>query len=128
MKRLLIIALITLLPGCSVTLYGQQSTSGGSASTVTGSSVRGSTQIGNARIGGSFGTPPAANAPGGQVSFSRGASAVLVLGLAIAGAGEVVRGWMGAPEKREPLTADGISHTCSCYGWEPGLPVAPPPQ
>ena len=131
MNRLLIIALFVLLPGCAVSLHGQQTSSGGSTSTTTASSVRGSTQAGNARLSASFGTPPAANAPGGQVNFSKGASAVLVLGLAIAGATEVVSGWFApAPaERREPLAPGGISHTCSCYGWRPELLTpAPEPQ
>lgn len=131
MNRLLIIALMVLLPGCAVTLHGHQTSSGGSTATTTGSSVRGSTQVGNARLSSSFGSPPAANAPGGQVSFSKGASAVLVLGLAIAGATEVVSSWFApAPaERREPLAPGGISHTCSCYGWRPELLTpAPEPQ
>ena len=133
MNRLLIIVLMTLLHGCAVTLHGNQTVSGGSTST-TGSSVRASTQAGNARLSGSFGTSPAANAPGGQVSFSKGASAVLVLGLAIAGATEAVSGWFGpsAPAttvRREPLAPGGISHTCSCYGWSPeSLTPATEPQ
>lgn len=129
MNRLLIIALIVVLPGCAVTLHGQQTSGGGSTATTTGSSVRASTQAGNARFSGSFGTPPAANAPGGQVTFSRGASAVLVLGLAIAGATEVVSSWFGPSTPREPLAPGGISHTCSCYGWRPELLTpAPEPQ
>jgi hypothetical protein len=135
MNRLLIIALAVLLHGCAVTLHGNQTVSGGSTSTTTGSSVRASTQAGNARVAASFGTPPPANAAGGQVSFSKGASAVVVVALAIAGATEAVSSWFGprAPaggaERREPLAPGGISHTCSCYGWRPDLLTpAPEPQ
>lgn len=130
MKRLIIMALFAALPGCSVTMYGNQTSGGGSSTTTTGSSIRASTQSGNARLSGSFGTPPPANAPGGQLTLSNNASAVLVLGLAIAGLGEVVGNWFSKPqERREPLVPGGISHTCSCYGWRPELLTpAPAPQ
>lgn len=125
-----VVALMAALSGCAVTLHGQQTTGGGSTATTTGSSVQGGTRIGNARLGGSFGTPPAARATGGgQVTFSRGASAVLVLGLAIAGAAELVGDWFKpAPAAREPLAPGGISHTCSCYGWQPELTPGSSPQ
>lgn len=120
--RLCLLLLILALPGCAVTLYGQQSTGGGQTATTTGSAVRGSTQIGNARLGGSFGAPPPANASGGQVTLSRGGSAALVVGLAVVGTGEALqRWWRGAPQRREAPAPDGISHTCSCYGWQPEL-------
>lgn len=123
-------ALMVALSGCAVTLHGQQTTGGGSTATTTGGSVQGGTRIGNARLGGSFGTPSAARATGGgQVTFSRGASAVLVLGLAIAGAAELVGDWFKpALVAREPLAPGGISHTCSCYGWQPELTPGSPPQ
>ncbi len=129
MARLIALVLVLLCSGCAVTLYGNQTTGGGSTSTTTGSSVQGSTQVGNARISGSFGSAPPANFQGGQVTLSKGASAVLLLGVAIAGAVEVVRDWMQPePPRRERLSPDGISHTCSCYGWKPELTPAPPPQ
>jgi uncharacterized Zn-binding protein involved in type VI secretion len=121
-------ALMAALSGCAVTLHGQQTTGGGSTTTTTGSSVQGSTRIGNARLGGSFGAPPQATG-GGQVTFSRGASAVLVLGLVIAGTAELIGSWFKpAPAGREPLAPGGISHTCSCYGWQPELTPGSPPQ
>lgn len=132
MKRsvmlVLVAALLTMLSGCAVTLHGQQTTGGGSTATSTGSSVQAGTRIGNARIGGSFGAPPA-QAMGGQVTFSRGASAVLVLGLALAGAADLIGEWFKpAPAQREPLAPGGISHTCSCYGWQPELTPQPQSQ
>lgn len=129
MMRPAILLIVAALSGCAVSVHGNQTSSGGSTATSTGSSVRGSTTIGNARIGGSFGPPPAVNAPGGQATFSQGAAAVVVLGLVIAGAVEVVGDWFKpAAEPREPLSPGGISHTCSCYGWQPELTPAPPPQ
>jgi len=131
MKRLMLSALIlVVLPGCTTTLYGTQTTGGGSSATTTGSHVRGSTQAGNARLSGSFGSPPPAGFQGGQVTMSNNASAVLFLGLAIAGVAEVAGNWFSKPqERREPLAPGGISHTCSCYGWRPeSLTPAPEPQ
>jgi len=129
MRRFAMIIAMAALPGCAVTLAGNQTTGGGTTATTTGSSVQGGTRVGNARIGGSFGTPPPASAPGGQVRFSNEASAVLVLGLAIAGVVDIVGGWLQpAAERREPLSPDGISHTCSCYGWQPELTPPPQPQ
>ncbi|MBX3661604.1 MAG: hypothetical protein KF804_04040 [Burkholderiales bacterium] len=123
MFRLFLIALLLLLHGCAVTLHGQQTTGGGQSATTLGSSVQGGARIGNARIGGSFGAPPPANAAGGQITFSRGASAALVLGVLIAGAIDEIGGWFRspAPVRVERLPETGISHTCSCYGWQPQL-------
>ncbi len=131
MKQLIAIAVVVaVLPGCTTTLYGTQTSGGGSSTTTTGSSIRGSTQAGNARLSGSFGAPPPASLQGGQVTLSNGASAVLFVGLAIAGLAEVAGNWFSKPqERREPLAPGGISHTCSCYGWRPELLTpAPEPQ
>jgi hypothetical protein len=131
MKQLITIAVfLAVLPGCTTTLYGNQTSGGGTNTTTTGSSVRGSQQIGNARLSGSFGAPPPAGMQGGQVTFSNNASAVLFVGLAIAGLAEVTGNWFSKPqERREPLAPGGISHTCSCYGWSPDLLTpAPEPQ
>ncbi len=131
MKQLITIAVfLAVLPGCTTTLYGNQTSGGGTNTTTTGSSVRGSQQIGNARLSGSFGAPPPAGMQGGQVTFSNNASAVLFVGLAIAGLAEVTGNWFSKPqERREPLAPGGISQTCSCYGWSPELLTpAPEPQ
>lgn len=122
-------ALLSALSGCAVTLHGHQATGGGTTASTTGSSVHGGARIGNARIGGSFGTSPPAHAPGGQLALSKGASAVLVLGLVIAGTAEIIADWFAAePPLREAPAAGGISRTCSCYGWQPGLTPVPQPQ
>jgi|LNFM01.1.fsa_nt_gb hypothetical protein len=121
MFRLALIVLLLLLHGCAVTLHGQQTTGGGQSASTMGSSVQGGTRIGNARIGGAFGAPPPANAAGGQISFSRGASAVLVLGVLIAGAVDEIGGWFrsSAAPQAGRLPEEPISQTCSCYGWRP---------
>lgn len=129
MSRLILIVLMLALPGCAVTLYGNQTSGGGTTATSTGASVQGGTRIGNARIGGSFGAPPAAGAPGGQVTFSKGASAVVVLGLVVVGVVDTVAEWFEpAPPPRAARATGGIAHTCSCYGWQPELTPALPPQ
>lgn len=116
MQRFLILLVLTLLPGCAVTLHGNQTTSGGSTTTTTGSSVQAAKQIGNARVGGSFGTPPPAHAAGGQVRFSSGTSAVLVVALVIAGTVDTISDWMRpAAQRAERLPTGNISQTCSCY-------------
>jgi len=121
MFRLFLIALLLLLHGCAVTLHGQQTTGGGQSASTIGSSVQGGARIGNARIGGAFGAPPPANAAGGQISLSRGASAVLVLGVLIAGAVDEIGAWFRSPAaaRAERLPEEPISQTCSCYGWRP---------
>jgi len=120
MKRLLIIAVLAALPGCAVTLHGNQTVSGGSTMTTTGSSVQAGKQFSNARVGASFGTPPPLNATGGQVRFSQGASAVLVAGLVMAELVDVIGEWFRpAAPRAERLPAGNISQTCSCYAGNP---------
>ncbi len=131
MKRLLIslltMVVLALLPGCAVTLHGNQTTGGGSTATTTGSSVQAGKQIGNARVGGSsFG---AARAAGGQVAFSQGASAVLVVALVIAGTVDAISDWMRPAAPRiERLPAGNISQTCSCYVGQTELTPGPAAQ
>ena len=121
MTRFLLVLTLTLLSGCAVTLYGNQTSGGGSTSTTTGSSVQGAKTIGNAHVSGSFGSAPAPHAPGGQVHFSKGASAVLVLGVLIAGTVDAINAlFRPVPSRIERAAADGsVSQTCSCYGWRP---------
>lgn len=116
MKRFLILLVLALLPGCAVTLHGNQTTGGGSSTTTTGSSVQAGKQFGNARVGGSFGTPPPVNAPGGQVRFSSGASAVLVVALVMVEVADAVGEWFRpAAARAERQPTGNISQTCSCY-------------
>lgn len=117
MQRILLLLAFVVLPGCAVTLHGNQTTGGGTtATTTTGSNVQAGKQFGNARVGGSFGSPPPAHAAGGQVSFSRGGSAVLAVGLVIAGTVDAINHWMRpATQRTERLPVGNISQTCSCY-------------
>jgi hypothetical protein len=119
MKRFLILLVIAALPGCAVTLHGNQTTGGGSTATTTGSSVQAGKQLGNTRVAASFGSPPAANAAGGQLRFSSGASAVLVAALVMVEVADVIGEWFKpAAPRAERLPAGNISQTCSCYGWQ----------
>ena len=118
-----------MLPGCAVNLHGRQSASAGTSATVTGSSFNAGASAGQARFSAAFGAPPPQGASGGQIGFSRGAAAVLLLGLAIA---ETVD-FIGAPFRQahgttpaaQPARAPraSIAETCSCYGWKPEDPA-----
>lgn len=129
MKRFLILLVIAVLPGCAVTLHGNQTTGPGGTATTTSSSVQAGKQLGNTRVGASFGTPPPLNAAGGQVRFSSGgASAVLVAGLVMIELADVIGEWFRpAAPRAERLPAGNISQTCSCYAGNsettPGSPA-----
>lgn len=116
MQRILLLLVFVVMPGCAVTLHGNQTTGGGTTATTTGSNVQAGKQFGNARVGGSFGAPAQGQMAGGQVTFSRGASAVLVVGLVIAGTVDTISDWMRpATQRTERLPVGNISQTCSCY-------------
>ncbi len=125
MKRLALLMTLLALSGCTVTLHGHQSSGEGRHETRTGSSLQAGKQVGNAKVGASFGQQSAAQAGGGQIRFSQGASAVVVLALVIAGTAEMISDWLKpAAPQNERLPEGSISQTCSCYGWQPE--VAPP--
>lgn len=129
MKRFLILLVLAVLPGCAVTLHGNQTTSGGSTATTTGSSVQAGKQFNNARVGASFGTPPPLNAAGGQVRFSSGASAVLVAALVMVEVTDAIGEWFRpAVPRAERLPTGNISQTCSCYGGSTEVMPAAPAQ
>lgn len=114
-----------MLPGCAVHLHGRQATGAGTSATVTGSSFNAGASAGQARFGAAFGPPPPQGASGGQISFSRGAAAVLLLGLVIAETvdfiGAQFRQTHGTAPAAPPARASraSIAETCSCYGWKP---------
>ncbi|HET7598198.1 MAG TPA: hypothetical protein VFK15_14795 [Burkholderiales bacterium] len=107
----LAIATVLAQSGCSVALSGE-SGSGRSATTVATS---GSIGVSRARAGASFGAAAPSTAPGGHVSLSGGAAAVMVVGLVVA---DIVNqiGPRRAPAI-DPVRP--IAHTCSCYGYVP---------
>jgi hypothetical protein len=118
--RALTVILSLALSGCSVALSGHESTGGGgTASSTTAAATHGHASIGSAKVSASFGTPVPAGSGGGQVSFSRGASAFLLMGLVVA---EVVNYFSSPSADATPFRADrgrSIAHTCSCYGYQP---------
>lgn len=120
MRTVLAFLLCVPLAGCAVTMYGNQSTSGGTTTTTTSSQVSGSVQGANYKASfSSGGHPVSPKASGGYVSASGNAAAVLVVGLVIADLVHYIR---GEPQSKPLPPGTAISHTCSCYGYEP--PVA----
>jgi hypothetical protein len=116
--RTVIVALLcAALPGCAVTMYGNQSTSGGTTATTASSQVSGSVQGASYKASfSSGGHPVTPKASGGYVSVSGNAAAVLVGVVVIADLVNYLRG-ESRPKPLPPGTA--ISHTCSCYGYKP---------
>jgi hypothetical protein len=117
MRAVIVLLLCVPLAGCAVTMYGNQSTSGGTTATTASSQVSGSAQGANYKAsfssGGHLVTPKAS---GGYVSVSGNAAAVLVGVVVIADLVNYLRG-ESRPKPLPPGTA--ISHTCSCYGYKP---------
>lgn len=111
------------LSGCTVALHGHQATDGAAtataSTTTTSSALRVQAGAGSARVSGSFGASAQQGAPGAQASFSRGASAVLIIGLLVA---ETLH-YLGARFEDQPAPGSGpqraIADTCSCYGYRP---------
>jgi len=124
MARTAMTALLCLaLSGCYVKLHGLQSTSGGVTTTTTSSTVTGSAKVAGGKVSFSSGLAVPPNAPGGHLVLSRGASAVLILGLVIADAVNYMSAKLGV--KPPQAQAASISETCSCYGYRPDLTPAP---
>ncbi len=125
LNGLTVIVALGLLSGCAVTLHGNQTTGpGGTASTT--SSLQAGKQFGNARVGASFGTPPLLNAAGGQLRFSSGPAAVLVVGLVLVEVADVIGEWFRPVAPRaERLPTGNISQTCSCYAGNPEVAALP---
>lgn len=125
MRFSMLLPLCLALSGCYVVIGGHQTSGGGVTTTTTSAATRLDASTGSARVGASFGTPPPPNAPGGQVTLSRGAAAVLFLGLVIADTVNYLGGRSGSAPSSAPQRAS-IAETCSCYGWKPGLTPMPP--
>jgi hypothetical protein len=121
MRALTLLAACLALSGCTVAMHGHQTS--GSGGTATSSALKLQAGSGGARASGSFGAPAPKGAPGAQVSLSRGASAVLVIGLVVA---ETLH-YLGARAGGQPAPGAGldraISETCSCYGYRPPEPA-----
>ena len=107
------------LSGCFATFHGNQSTAGGTTTTVTSGQVSGSARFAGGRASFSSGQTVPANASGGTVRLSGNAAAVLVVGLVIADLVNYIR---GQPKPVQRPDRPSIAETCSCYGYQP--PVA----
>lgn len=105
------------LSGCTVALHGAETSGGGATGATTSAAVRAQAGGGSARFGASFGAPAPPGAAGGHATFSRGASAVLVIGLVVAEAIHYLKGRPAADPAGAPQRA--IADTCSCYGYRP---------
>ena len=79
MRTVSALLLCVPLAGCAVTMYGNQSTSGGTTTMTTSSQVSGSAQGANYKASfSSGGRPVSPKAPGGYVSVSGNSAYVLI--------------------------------------------------
>jgi len=114
--RIIIVVMLCLaLSGCFATFHGNQSTAGGTTTTVTSGQVSGSARFAGGRASFSSGQAVPANASGGTVKLSGNAAAVLIGVVVIA---DLVKYFRGEPQVKPP-PGTAISHTCSCYGYNP---------
>ena len=101
------------LAGCSVAMYGNQSTSGGTTVTTTSTRVSGSTQGANYKASfSSGGRPVSPTAPGGHV-YASGSSVYVVIG--IVALADLWNYFLGVPQAKPLPPGTRIADTCSCY-------------
>lgn len=112
MRSVLALLICVALAGCSVRMYGNQSTSGGATATSTASHVGGSAKFSGGRVAFSSGQVPPRGASGGHLRLSGDAAAVLLVGVVIADFLNAIRGDF-APKPLPPETR--IGESCSCY-------------
>jgi len=127
-RSLQILATVILclaLSGCYVAFRGHASSDGGVATTTTAGSV---VRASSSGVHIAFGSPHAPDGTGGQISFGRGASALVVLGLVIAESVNYLSGMFRENLQAQSGPQRSISSTCSCYGRQPELTSAPAPQ
>jgi hypothetical protein len=111
--RAFLLALLSLtLPGCYVKIHAVETSGGGAHATTTSSQVAGSAKFSHGSAGFSSGPRVSPGSPGGQVSFGKGASAVLIVGLVVADLFNYIAG-PAAPKPLPP--GERIMDTCSCY-------------
>jgi hypothetical protein len=113
-RSLLAVLLCVALPGCYVATYGNQSVNGGATATTTSSQVGATAKFSAGRASFSSGQAVAPGAAGGQVSLSRGGSAIVAVGLVVAETVHYLGALFGAKPQPAP-PADSIADTCSCY-------------
>jgi hypothetical protein len=97
-------------------MYGYQSTSGGTTTTVTSAQVNASAQGANYKVSfSSGGRPVSPRAPGGHV-YASGSSAYVVIG--IVALADLWNYFLGAPQAKPLPPGTRIADTCSCYKQE----------
>jgi hypothetical protein len=112
-RAALFLVLSLALSGCSVAMYGNQSTSGGTTTTITSTQVSGSVQGANYRVAfSSGGQPVSPRATGGHV-YASGSSAYVVMG--IVAFSDLVNYIVGVPQAKPLPPGTRIADTCSCY-------------
>jgi len=112
-----LVLLCLALSGCTVAMYGNQSTSGGTSVTTTSAHVSGSAQGANYKISfSSGGQPVSPKASGGFVSASGNAAYVLIGVVVLA---DLVNHFRGESRAKSLPPGTTISQTCSCYGYKP---------
>jgi hypothetical protein len=122
MRAVLALVLCVPLAACTtttVTMHGNQSTSGGTTTATTSTQVSGAAQGANFKASfSSGGRAVSPKAPGGYVSVS-GNSATVLIGVVVFA--ELVNYFRGAPQPKPLPPGTAISHTCSCYGYQPPM-------
>lgn len=120
MRHAATLLILVLLPGCAAQIQGGESSAGGSVSSVTASRFQMASSGANASVALSSGQAIPAGVPGGQVSVNGGpaVAALIVVGAVIAGLLDSL-GTPGAPQPQAMAPGTRISHTCSCYGYQP---------
>jgi len=104
------------LSACTTTLYGYQSSIGGSTTTVTSATVAASASSSNASVSFVSGPRIPANAQGGQATWSSNSAGALGVAVIIG----VLANYIVGQEGPKPLPAGTrLLHTCSCYGYRP---------
>lgn len=99
--------------GCSLSLHGRQTVQNGEAVTVTGSRIQGSAALGGqGRVSFSSGSVPPAGSSGGQLTLSRGATALVVAGAILSG---LAQSWRSTKEAPRPSGDGTIMPSCSCF-------------
>lgn len=119
MRTFSIFLLCVPLAGCSVAMYGNQSTTGGTTLTTTSSHVSGSAQGTHYKVSlSSGGHPVSPKAPGGYVAVS-GSSAYALVGVVVLA--DLWNTFRGEPQVKPLPPGTRIADTCSCYGYRPGM-------
>lgn len=125
MRGVILLAVCIAVSGCSVRLYGHQSTSSGATATTTASAVSGSVKSGNTKLAVSSGRPVSPGARGGYLRLSGDAAAALLIGLILIDTLNYLTAQFSGPPSELQSTNGAISQTCSCYGYEGSAGPAP---